>query len=326
MMTNAGQHTGTPITRKDRQGTWTVGPRLGGGNEGEVYAIQNDPAYAVKIYHEGKRPGPAQTTKLTAMEGRTPPGPLESPGFPTLTWPHQLIRDNATSTLVGFVMPRVSTDLFVPIGTYCNPETRKRVVPPEHATGDHVAAVAKAAIRNFTQTVHRIHLVDAIIGDINDNNVLINPADGFISVIDCDSFQYTDQASRRIFPCLVGRAEYTAPELLHLLDTQCRRPQCDTDSGPHRASYACVHRSRDHDLFALAVVIFKLLMDGTHPYDCIVSGSSAHEVNTLKDRIASRYFPYGPRKPGHIRPAGHNQTRYDRLPHQIRELFERAFA
>ena len=326
MTTSAGQYTGTPIARKDQQGTWTVGHRLGGGNEGEVYAIQNDPAYAVKIYHEDKRPGPNQTAKLVAMEGKTPPGPLESPGFPTVTWPHQLIRDSATSTLVGFVMPRVSTEFFVPVGTYCNPETRKRVVAPEHCAGNHVVAVAKNAIRNFTQTVHRLHLVDAIIGDINDNNVLINPTDGFISVIDCDSFQYTDPASQRSFPCLVGRAEYTAPELLHLLDVQCRRPGCDVDSGPHRASYACVQRNKDHDLFAMAVVIFKLLMEGTHPYDCIVSGSSAHEINTLKDRITARYFPYGPRKPANIRPADHNRTRYDRLPQQIRELFEQAFA
>ena len=280
----------------------------------------------MKIYHEGKRPGPVQTAKLAAMEGKTPPGPLESPGFPTLAWPHQLIQDSSTSTLVGFVMPRVANEQFVSIGIYCNPETRKRSIPVEYTSGNHIATVYKAAIRNFTQTVHRLHLVDAIIGDINDNNVLINPADGFISVIDCDSFQYTEQSTRRTFPCLVGRAEYTAPELLDHLDVECRRPQCDPDSNPHRATYACVLRTKDHDLFALAVVIFKLLMDGTHPYDCIVSGSIAHEVNTLKDRIGHHYFPYGPRKPANIRPAGQNQTRYDRIPAQIRELFERAFA
>ena len=63
MTTSTGQHTGTPIAQKDQQGTWTVGQRLGSGNEGEVYAIQNDPTYAVKIYHEGKRPGPQPNCK-----------------------------------------------------------------------------------------------------------------------------------------------------------------------------------------------------------------------------------------------------------------------
>ena len=326
MTSSRGQYTGTQITRKDRTGIWTIGHRLGSGNEGEVYAIQNDPAYAAKIYHEGKRPGPTQTTKLMAMEGKPPPGPLESTGFPTLTWPQQLIQDNATSTLVGFIMPRLSTDHFVPIGTYCNPEARKRSVPVRYHSDQHVSTVSKTAIKNFTQTVHRLHLVDALIGDINDNNILINPADGFIAVIDCDSFQYTDQATGKTFPCTVGRPEYTAPELMNQMSGQCNEPQCSTDSNPHRASYGCIPRTRDHDLFAVAVVIFKLLMDGSHPYDCIVSGPNAHQTNSLKDRIESRYFAYGPRKAAHIRPASQNQKRYERIPPTFRALFERAFA
>ncbi len=326
MVSSRGQHTGTQITRKDQQGYWTIGHRLGGGNEGEVYAIQNDPAYAVKIYHEGKRPGPVQTAKLAAMEGKTPPGPLESPGFPTLAWPRELIRDNTTATLVGFIMPRVSTDHFVPIGTYCNPEARKRTVPVEYASGNHITGVSNAIIRNFTQTAHRLHLVGALIGDVNDNNVLINPTDGFISIIDCDSFQYTDQSTNQTFPCTVGRPEYTAPELMDLMSTQCGKPQCDTSSDPHRTSYGCITRNKEHDLFAIAVVIFKLLMDGTHPYDCIVSGPTAHQTNSLRDRIHSRYFAYGSRKPTHIRPAAQNQKRYERIPPALRTLFERAFS
>lgn len=326
MMTSKGQYTGTPIARKDRQGNWIVGHRLGSGNQGEVYAVQNDPAYAVKIYHEGKRPSPVETLKLTAMEDKPPPGPLESPGFPTLTWPRQLIRDSNTSTLVGFIMPRLSTEHFVPIGTYCNPEARKRAVPAEYATGNHVASVAKAAIRNFTQTVHRVHLVDAVIGDINDNNVLINPADGFITVIDCDSFQYKDKETGRIFPCTVGRPEYTAPELIDRMTGHCNNPQCDMGSGSHQISYGCIPRTRDHDLFAVAVVIFKILMEGNHPFDCIVSGPSSHHANSLGDRIKSRYFPYGTGKPSHIRPASQNQKRYERIPRELRTLFERAFA
>ena len=75
MITEAKSHTGATITQMDRRGTWTIGDRLGIGNEGEVYAIESDPARAAKIYHEDKRPGPVQTSKLHAMEGKPPQEP-----------------------------------------------------------------------------------------------------------------------------------------------------------------------------------------------------------------------------------------------------------
>ena len=326
MTSKSGKYAGTPIARKDGQGTCYIGHRIGGGNEGEVYSIKNDPQNVVKIYHEGKRPGALQTAKLMAMEGQIPPGPLESPGFPTLAWPRELIQHTTTSSLVGFFMPRVSTDRFVPIGTYCNPEARKRAVPTEYASSNHTAAISKNAIKNFTQTVHRLHLVDAIIGDINDNNVLINPEDGFISIIDCDSFQYTDQSTKRTFPCTVGRPEYTAPELIDLMSKECNKPDCDASNSKHRTGYGCIPRSKEHELFAVAVIVFKLLMNGSHPYDCIVSGPSAERTTSIRDRIHSRYFAYGSNKPSHIRPAPGNLKLYSHIPETIRKLFDRAFA
>ena len=326
MTTERQSHTGATITQRNRRGTWTIGERLGSGNEGEVYAIANDPARAVKIYHDGKRPGPIQTAKLNAMEGKPPPGPLEAPGFPTLTWPEQLIRDTSTSTLVGFVMPRVATTNFVPIGTYCNPEARQRAVPREHGETSHYSRIVKTAIQNLAQTVHRLHAAGAVIGDINDNNILICPADGFVAMIDCDSFQYTEENGGTTYRCTVGRPEYTAPELLDLMAMPCRTQGCRAGGRGHKATYACVDRDQEHDLFGIAVVIFKLLMDGVHPYDCIVSGPSAQGVTTLKDRIQARYYAYGPGRHRDTRPGSDHGVRYSRLPAEIRQLFERAFA
>ena len=106
----------------------------------------------------------------------------------------------------------------------------------------------------------------------------------------------------------------------------CRNQGCCTGGRGHRATYACVDRDREHILFGMTVAILKLLMDGVHPYDWIVSGPSAQRVMTLKDSIQARYYAYGPGRHRDIRPESDHGERYGRLPAEIRQLFERAFA
>ena len=65
-----GQHTGRQIRRKDGQGSYTLGEKLGEGGEGEVYGVIDSPQWAVKIYKPGRAPKDVQAKKLLAMEGR----------------------------------------------------------------------------------------------------------------------------------------------------------------------------------------------------------------------------------------------------------------
>lgn len=68
---------------------------------------------------------------------------------------------------------------------------------------------------------------------------------GTVFLIDCDSFQVT--ANGKLFPCEVGVAHFTPPEL-------------------QGRSFGGVPQTSNHDLFGLAVLIFHLLCMGRHPY------------------------------------------------------------
>ncbi len=181
-------------------------------------------------------------------------------------------------------------------------------------------------IRNLSKTVGRVHEQGHLVGDINDRNILVEPTRGDVSIIDCDSFQVRDRKTRTIYRCKVGRPEYTAPELLQQMQGPCRHPQCPGGPVRHDTGYPCVTRNREHDKFGIAVVIFQLLMDGSHPYDCRIDEGHDSDANTRQEKIRRGYYPYGRSKPPFIHINNRdNAKRYSKLPEDVRSMFERAF-
>lgn len=111
---------------------------------------------------------------------------------------------------------------------------------------------------SFLKRVKSLHDLNILIGDINPNNVMVgNQKDAWI--IDIDSVQIEG------YPCPVAWDEFTAPEIL------------DGVKGL---------RSIEHENFAIAVLLFMIMMTGTFPYEN--SGSD----DTLQN-IKSGLFPYG---------------------------------
>ena len=120
-----GQHTGQQIKRKDDQGHYVLGEKLGEGAEGEVYSVANSPQWAVKVYKPGKAPKDVQAQKLLAMEGLMSPLSGERTGHPSLTWPEEIIQDQ-NKNLVGFVMPRVDIARTMKAGHFFIPNVRQQ--------------------------------------------------------------------------------------------------------------------------------------------------------------------------------------------------------
>ena len=77
-----------------------LGARIGGGGEGDVYALPGD-AQVVKLYHTP--PGAEAVAKLTAMAGLG-----TAPLLKVAAWPTGLVRDARTRQVAGFAMPRVA--------------------------------------------------------------------------------------------------------------------------------------------------------------------------------------------------------------------------
>ncbi len=94
---------------------------------------------------------------------------------------------------------------------------------------------------------------------------------GMVTLIDCDSFQIS--TSRKTYPCEVGVAHFTPPEL-------------------QGKSFAGLVRTPNHDNFGLAVVIFHLLFMGRHPFAGRYLGLGE---KSLEECIQESLFAFGTR-------------------------------
>jgi hypothetical protein len=177
-----------------------------------------------------------------------------------------------------------------------NPRLRARTLPDFDWRYLHRTA------RNLAAAVDAVHARGYVIGDVHDGNVLVTPG-ALVTLIDVDSFQVrTDDGG--LYPCPVGRAEYTPPEL-------------------QGRSFSRVERAVEHDRFGLAVLFFQLLMEGSHPFRAQWLGSG--EPLPLEERIRRGCFPYVDRPPCPVAPPGNAPTLAVLHP-PVADLFRRCFA
>ena len=102
------------------------------------------------------------------------------------------------------------------------------------------------AAANLAQATHVLHDSDVVIGDFNERNVRVT-RDARVTLLDCDSMQVVDRASGYRLFCRVGRPEFTPPELIN-------------------ADWSTTVRQPSSDLFALAIHVYQLLLEGEHPF------------------------------------------------------------
>ncbi|HLL48263.1 MAG TPA: hypothetical protein VK399_16295, partial [Longimicrobiaceae bacterium] len=232
------------------------GSELGAGGQAAVYPVAGRPDRVAKVYRE---PAPEQERKLRLMLVRRPPG---AQGI--FAWPLDLLRDG-DGRFAGLLLPRVDGKLRV-FELY-NPATRRERAPLFHHGLLHRAA------RNLSAAFHVLHEAGYVVGDVNESNILVG-GDGRVVLIDTDSFQVRDPVSGAVYRCPVGRPEFTPPELRE-----------------HR--FADVDRTPEHDRFGLGVLVFQMLMEGTHPFAGRFRG--AGEPPSVQERIAAGHFPYSGR-------------------------------
>ena len=237
----------------------TLGAKLGEGGEGTVYALGGE---AVKLYHRPLERHRQQ--KLAAMTAGCTPRLLQFAAWPTATVHDGPQRD---SPVCGFRMPRVQG---TPLHLHFSPTDRKERFPHEH--WDYLVRVAQ----NLAAAMATLHRHGIVIGDVNENLFVVEEATSLVRLVDCDSFQLTAGSIR--YPCLVSSPEFTPPELIGQALRTIERTPCQ-------------------DTFGLAVLVFKLLLGGWHPFD----GTTTLPVQ-IEQRISQGLYAYGTQ--GGITPPG----------------------
>jgi DNA-binding helix-hairpin-helix protein with protein kinase domain len=265
-----------------------VDPPLGWGGEAAIHEVSGEPGLVAKVYH---RPSPEQADKLAAMIAAPPLDVQTKAALSSVAWPLSRLRGVGDgSGVIGYIMRRVVKACR--LAELANPRSRRQICPLFH-----YGYLVRTA-HSLAAAVRRLHERGYILGDLNESNVLITPQ-ARVVVVDTDSFQVVTAA--RVFDCRVGKVEYAAPELLAECPIQRRLPE--------------------HDAFALAVLIFQLLMQGLHPFTGV---SLSDEAESLRDRIQTGWWPYAWRRTGRVRPAPHAPP-WTVVPPNVQELFTCCF-
>ena len=269
---------------------------IGSGGEGVIYASLSEPLQCAKIYT--KPVLPETYTKLSLMVSNPPPDPTYKLRMHrSICWPTALLyKSPSKNALAGFFMPKLDLERFRKALLFIDPQDRTARFGGGF-TWKHLVTAAT----NIASAVAAIHEQGYCIGDLNESNILIGP-NALISLIDCDSFQVPDAAAGKTYRSPVGKGEYLAPEL----------------SGKHLPD---VDRTIASDSFALAVLLFQLLMEGTHPYQA--KGRLVENAPSTEAKILLGHFPYGMRHK-EIAPPDHAPP-FEMLHPEMRKLFDRCF-
>lgn len=276
-----------------------LGPALAPpGGEGTVFEFPSDTSQCVKIYHSP--PDIKQVRKLVLMVDNPPQDPTlsQTPPHRSIIWPQSLVfLDRARSQCIGFIMPKMALHKFRILNSYLAQVDRIRQFGGGF-TWEHSLYIA----RNIASAMAAIHVRGYCVGDINTKNIYAADT-GSVVFLDCDSFQVPDPASGTVFRCPVGTGEYSAPEILEV------------------KNFADVDRTQASDTFALAILLFKLLMNDTPPY--AARGPGVNDAPSPEDKIRKGLFPY-PAGQGHIEPPPYALP-FTILPPHLAALFEKCF-
>jgi hypothetical protein len=274
---------------------------IGRGGQGEIFAVQGPDSLVLKQYFAAElAKNRTLERRLQAMIANKPADRVDARQHVVLAWPSDIVMRDGR--FAGFLMPAVNTKNTVGIHRVTNPDDRRKGSPTD-ATGWTRDFTWRYLVRiglNLAQVTGSLHAADTVIGDFNDSNVRVT-RDARVTMLDCDSMQITDPDSGERFLCSVGRPEFTPPELIGVvLESTIRRPSSD--------------------LFALAVHLYALLLEGEHPFRGAWRGPGDKPPAAELARLGSWAWQPG----GALRPR-RAAIDISLLPGNVIELFRRAF-
>jgi DNA-binding helix-hairpin-helix protein with protein kinase domain len=240
--------------------TLTDSNLLGKGGEARVYQLSEDPSLVAKIWHKATA---ERGAKVAAMLANPPLNPTAAQKHSSIAWPLDLVQSpTGNPQTIGFLMPFVGG--MRPVIDFFNPKTRRAKCPLFNYFYLHRTA------RNLVIAIRALHERNYVIGDLNESNALVAET-ALVTIVDTDSFQVWDPANAKLYRCRVGKPEFTPPEM-------------------QGKTFGQIDRNIQQDLFGLGIILFQLLMEGTHPFAGNYTGQG--EPPPYETRIAAGHFPY----------------------------------
>ena len=279
----------------------SIEPAIGKGGEGSVYRIKGMPTYVLKVFFDKNRTESRHKKLLAMIASSMPQSALQQ-----VTWPVDVVYQNGQ--FVGYIMPAVSNneDLNVMYSDKYSCTLSERIT----------------IAMNLCSAINSVHNAGQVCGDLNPKNISVDPQHALVTLVDTDSYHITETNGNRVYRCEVGLPEYLPREI-----------QEKMKNGQTLANAPLPTFTKYTDLFALAVHIFALLMNGCHPFACAVNNNvniaqlTASQPSVAApqpiDNICNGFFPFYTKKTGITTPI--YAPEFNSLPQNIRDLFVRAF-
>jgi len=266
-----------------------------GGAAGKIYRDASHEHSVAKIFHEKERSG-TNRQKLEAMLLNRPDIPTitdnDGKEYFQITWPTALLEDEK-GFCVGYLMPEINTDEAVLLDHLIQKAVRQRLGLTER----YLARVFAAF--NIATIVAKLHACGHYIIDLKPSNVYVYKKNQLVVAFDCDGFSIQGENGAR-YPAEFVSEEYIYPEGMNL---------------------TCKEMGEEQDKFALAVIIFKLLNEGIHPFSGTPCKSG--DMLSIQERIAGYHYAYGFWPDSYQKPNPYSI--HDYLDKETMNLFERAF-
>lgn len=284
--------TGKALTLKE--------PSIGSGAEGIIYEISGYPGRVAKIYKNAEEARKREQKIIQMTEIAKQDAFQRENLLQDIAWPLAPLF-NSAHKFVGFGMKRIP-DFRELLELYVYPSIKGKEVSIRNRV---------KCLISLCDIIDRFHKTGQVFGDFNPNNIKIRP-DWSVCFVDADSCQvYSAGKEYRCTVCLPG---YAAPEVVRA----CRGTTYEK----------CPGRTftQESDAFALAVHIFRMLMNGYHPFTegswNIRKGSVPAPVS-LDERVARRQTLFFNSVPGYTIPCAVPDL--NSLPSYLTDLFRRAF-
>lgn len=290
------ERTPVPFFLFDSRGTKTdalkLGARVAGGAAGDIYSVDGDTDHVVKIFrdHDDRR---LYEHKVQEMLANSPnlPGILNAgAAHRQLSWPNGICRDK-NGDFFGYRMPKIHLDKAVNLERLMQKRMRELASLPEFL-GYRLNCAA-----NLAGVISSLHEVGHCVVDLKPANIQVYRDTMCVTILDCDGFRISS-LNGVIFPAHQFTPEYIAPEA--------------TKKRPESLDF-------EQDYFALAVIIFRLLNNGIHPFQ----GSTTRQQLTIQQMVERQNYVYGANRPKSIVPS--QMSIHASFPAELRKLFEQAF-
>ncbi|MEA2880574.1 MAG: hypothetical protein QOF14_5770 [Hyphomicrobiales bacterium] len=268
-----------------------LGNVIAQGAAGTIHKVIGQAGLVAKLYKNPKDLDEYRA-KVAAMLATPPNLPnfrYNSREYVQIAWPTAKIIDGR-GEFRGFLMPEVDFQASTELENILQKSSRARKQLPEFAG----ARVLLAA--NLAAVMADLHALGHFMIDMKPMNIRFYPHAWYLAILDTDGFSIG--GATRV-PARQFSDEYISP------DARGKRPD---------------QLGLEQDCFALAVIIFRLLNNGIHPYQGVDNGS---HPSTLQERIFAGLYAYGTKPHANIKPTPSSIHEY--LEGSTRALFDRSF-